>query len=74
MQTIHIDNPEIEQYIKSVYGTNQSNLVKDFFSFIKTEIVLSEVKKGFDEVKKYENGSITLNNAEDFLNELKNDH
>ena len=74
MHTIRINNPEIEQYIKSVYGDNDSNLMKDFLSFIKTEMISNDIKKGFEEVKKFENNEIILNDVEDFSSELKNEN
>jgi len=72
MQTIQINNPEIEQYILSRYGDNQTNLINDFLLFIKSEILSSELKKGFDEVEQYKQNKTSLTNAYDFLDELKN--
>jgi len=72
MQTIQINNPEIEQYILSKYGDNQTNLINDFMLFIKSEILSNELKKGFDEVEQYKELNTPLTNAYDFLDELKN--
>jgi hypothetical protein len=74
MQTIRINNHEAEQYIKSVYGNNQSNLIDDFLLFVKTEIASNELLRGFDEVEKYKDGKTTLSDAKDFLSELKSDY
>ena len=71
MQTIQINNSEAEQYIQSVYGNNQSNLIDDFLLFIKSEVVSSELKKGFDEVEDFTTNKIQLSDANDFLSELK---
>ena len=51
--SIKLNNSETEQYIKSIYGNNQNNLVDDFLLFIKTELVVNDLKKGFDEVELY---------------------
>jgi len=74
MQTIQINNSEAEQYIQSVYGNNQSNLIDDFLLFIKSEIVSNELKKGFDEVEDFTTNKIQLSDANDFLSELKSDY
>ena len=71
MQTIQINDREAENYINSVYGKNMTNLVDDFLLFVKTEIVSSELKKGFDEVESYKDGTTHLTDATDFLSELK---
>ena len=72
MQTIQINNPEIEQFITSVYGNNQTNLINDFMLFVKSELLSNELKKGFDEVEEYTKNQTDLTNAYDFLDELKN--
>jgi hypothetical protein len=74
MQTIQINNAEAQQYIQSVYGDNQSDLVNDFLLFIKSEIVAKDLKKGFDEVEDFKAGKIQLSDANDFLSELKRDY
>jgi hypothetical protein len=74
MQTIRINNHEAEQYIESVYGDDQSNLINDFLLFVKTEIASNELARGFDEVEKYKDGKTTLTDAKDFLSELKSDY
>lgn len=71
MQTIQINDREAENYINSVYGKNMTNLVDDFLLFVKTEIVSSELKKGFDEVELYKHSTTHLTDATDFLSELK---
>ena len=72
MQTIQINNPEIEQFILSKYGNNQTNLINDFLLFLKSELLSSELKKGFDEVENFKNNKTNLTDAYDFLDELKN--
>lgn len=71
MQTIQINNQEIENFINSKYGEDKSTLISDFVAFVKTEIIATEIKKGFDEVVKYEHGSIRLGSADDFIGKLK---
>ena len=72
--TIQINNPEIEQFITTQYGNNQTNLINDFLLFVKSEILSNELKKGFDEVEKFKQNKHKqpLTNAYDFLDELKN--
>jgi len=71
MHTIHIDNTEIENFINTKYLGNENGLMADFVSFVKTELIINDIKKGFDEVKLYEENSVNLTNARDFLSELK---
>jgi len=71
MQTIQIDNAEIESFISSKYGNDKNSLVSDFVKFVKTEIIVNDIKKGFDEIEQYKQGKTHLTNAQDFLEELK---
>ena len=71
MQTIQINNQEIENFINSKYGEDKSTLISDFVAFVKTEIIATEIKKGFDEVVEYEQGSIGLGSVDDFIGKLK---
>ncbi|MDF1882257.1 hypothetical protein JHD50_13260 [Sulfurimonas sp. MAG313] len=74
MQSIHIDNVEIEKFIQTQYGDDKASLVNDFISFIKTELLVNDIKKGFDEVAQYKNDNAELTDAKDFLSELKSGH
>jgi len=38
MQTIQINNSELEQYIALRYGDDKNSLVNDFVTFLKTEL------------------------------------
>jgi len=71
MQTIQINNIEAENFINSNYGNDTKSLVDDFLLFVKTELVASDIKKGFDEVDDFAKGNIHLTDANDFLSELK---
>jgi len=71
MQTIEINSQEIENFIKLQYGEDNNTLLNDFMIFVKTELVAYELKKGFDEVKLFENGQKSLNNIEDIISRLK---
>jgi len=74
MQTIQIDNAELESFIFAKYGNDKNSLVNDFVTFIKTELISNDIKKGFDEVELYKQGKTTLTSAKDFLEELKVEH
>jgi len=74
MQTIQINNSEVEQYINLVYGDNQESLMNDFIAFIKSRLIINDLKSGFDEVEAYKNNQIQLSNATDFLGELKSEY
>ena len=50
---------------------DKSTLISDFVAFVKTEIIATEIKKGFDEVVEYEQGSIGLGSVDDFIGKLK---
>jgi len=71
MQTIQIDNAELESFISSKYGNDKNSLLNDFVKFVKTELIMNDIKKGFDEVELYGQGKTNLTNAKDFLEELK---
>ena len=71
MQTIQIDNAEIESFIQSQYGNDKVSLINDFISFVKTELVVNDLKKGFDEVTSFQKNKNSLLNAKDFLSDLK---
>lgn len=74
MQTIHINNAELENYIAYRYGDDDNSLVSDFVTFLKTEYHSNNIKKAFDEVKQFKDGKIELTDAFDFLKELKSDN
>ena len=74
MQTIQIDNNEIEHFIKNNYGNDTTSLLNDFIIFAKTELLSNEIKKGFDEVKEFDKGNINLSDANNFLSELKSEY
>ncbi|MDQ7043712.1 MAG: hypothetical protein Q9M40_12645 [Sulfurimonas sp.] len=74
MQTIQIDNAELESFISSQYGNDKNSLVSDFVKFVKTELVINDIKKGFNEIEQFQNGESELINARAFLNELKSEH
>ena len=71
MQTIQINDLELENFINSKYGNDQKSLLDDFITFVKTEKTITDIKKGFDEVEEYKKGNILLTDAKDFLDELK---
>jgi len=72
MQTIQIDNAELESFISAKYGNDKNSLLNDFVKFVRTELIVNDIKKGFDEVELYKHGKANLTNAKDFLKELKN--
>lgn len=74
MQTIQINNPELEDFIKVQYGKDNESLLNDFMVFVKTELVGNDIKKGFDEVALYEQGKKELRNIEDVIARLKGGH
>ena len=71
MQTIQINNPELESFIYSQYGEDKTSLVSDFIKFVKTELIVSDIKKSFDEVELYKKGELELQDASDMLKELR---
>ncbi|RLA77760.1 MAG: hypothetical protein DRG78_16660 [Epsilonproteobacteria bacterium] len=74
MQTIQIDNAELESFISLQYGNDKIGLVDDFIKFVKTEIVVNDIKKGFDEVESFQQGKTKLTSAKAFLDELKSEY
>jgi ABC-type sulfate transport system substrate-binding protein len=71
MHTIHIDNAELESFINSQYGKDDQSLMADFITFVKTELIINDLKNGFDEVELYKHNKTSLSDARDFLTELK---
>lgn len=71
MQTIQIDNAEIENFIDMKYGEDRTTLLSDFVAFVKIEIIAAEIKKGFNEVEQYRRGLKELGSVEDFISKLK---
>jgi len=67
MQTIQINNIELENFIKLQYGQDNDSLMYDFMTFIKTEYIAHELKKGFDEVKLFEAGEKPLSSADEII-------
>ena len=74
MQTIQIDNAELESFISLQYGSDKIGLVDDFIKFIKTELIINDIKKGFDELESSKQGNSKLTNAKSFLDELKSEY
>ena len=73
MKTIQIDNAELESFISLQYGNDKTTLVNDFIKFIKTELIVNDIKKGFDEVESHRQGKTKLTSATAFLDELKSE-
>ncbi len=71
MQSIEINSPELENFIKLQYGEDRESLLNDFTTFVKTELIAYEIKKGFDEVKEFEQGVKELNSVEDVISRLR---
>jgi len=71
MQTIQINNQQVENYISTTYGDDKASLIDDFVLFIKAQILESNIKKGFGEVQEYKEGQKILTDAYEFLDELK---
>ena len=46
-------------------------MLNDFTTFVKTELIAYEIKKGFDEVKEFEQGVKELNSVEDVISRLR---
>jgi hypothetical protein len=74
MQTIQINNADIEHLINSEYGNDTKSLLNDFVVFIKEKHTINGIKKGLDEVKLYEQGKSNLQSADDLLQELKSEY
>ncbi|CAA6825593.1 MAG: Unknown protein [uncultured Sulfurovum sp.] len=71
MQTIEINNLELEDFIKGQYGQDSDSLLYDFMTFVRTEFVGHELKKGFDEVKLFETGKKPLSSVEEMMARLR---
>ncbi|MEA2028781.1 MAG: hypothetical protein U9N49_07375 [Campylobacterota bacterium] len=71
MKSIEINNPELENFIKLQYGEDKESLLNDFTTFIKTELITYELKKGFDEVKEFESGIKEFNSVQDVIARLR---
>jgi len=71
MQSIQINNVELENFIKLKYGQDSDSLLHDFMTFIKTEFVAHELKKGFDEVKLFEMGKKPLSSVEAMMARIR---
>lgn len=74
MQTIQIDNAELESFISLQYGNDKTTLVNDFIKFVKTELIVNDIKKGFDEIESQKQGKTKLSSAKAFLDELKSEY
>ena len=71
MQSIQINNVELEDFIKLQYGQDSDSLLHDFMTFISTEFVTHELKKGFDEVKLFEAGKKKLSSVDEMMARLR---
>jgi len=71
MQSIQINNVELEDFIKLKYGQDNDSLLYDFMTFVRTEFVGHELKKGFDEVKLFEAGEKSLSSVEEMMLRLR---
>ena len=71
MQSIQINNVELEDFIKLKYGQDSDSLLYDFMTFVRTEFVGHELKKGFDEVKLFEAGKKSLSSVEEMMLRLR---
>ncbi len=74
MQTIQIDNAELESFISLQYENDKTGLVDDFIKFVKTELIINDIKKGFDEIETSEQGRTQFTSAKSFLDELKSEY
>ena len=81
MQTIQINNPEIEKFISSRYGNDTQTLLKDFVEFMKRSLdngyptlTHEEAKKRVAEaIKEVKNGTVNLlsqNEYDEDMNEF----
>ena len=71
MQTIQINNLELENFIKLQYGQDSDSLLHDFMTFVRTELVAHELKKGFDEVKLFEIGKKSLSSVDEMMARIR---
>jgi len=74
MQTIQINNADVESIIQSEYGNDTQSLINDFMVFVKEKQTIRGIKKGFDEVELYKQGKINLQSADDLLEELQSEY
>ncbi|MDY0117182.1 MAG: hypothetical protein RBR59_06375 [Sulfurimonadaceae bacterium] len=78
MQTIQINNPEIEKFISSQYGNDTQSLLNDFVKFVQSSlddgypaITKEEAKKRISEaILAIENDTATLINQEQYDNDM----
>lgn len=74
MQTIQINNPEIEKFISSKYGNDTQTLLNDFVNFMKLSLndgypslCASEARKKVAQaVAEVKNGSVKLLNQDEY--------
>jgi hypothetical protein len=52
MQTIQINNAEIENFINAKYGDDRSTLINDFVAFVKTKIAASNRPQAAIDIQK----------------------
>ncbi len=60
MQTIQINNQQVESYISTTYGDDKVSLIDDFMIFIKAQMLESNMKKGFSEARESIKGKKVL--------------
>ena len=80
MQTIQINNPEVEMLIESKYGSDTQSLLSDFVQFIKLSIddgypaiSKEEARKRVSQaVKELREGKATFLNQEEYDKDMDN--
>ncbi len=78
MQTIQINNPEIEKFLSLTYGSDTEGLLSDFVKFVKLSlndgypaITKDEAKKRVDKaVNEIKNNEAKLLTQEEYDNEM----
>ena len=78
MQTIQINNPEIESFISSQYGNDTQGLLSDFVKFVKLSLDDGYPTISKDEAKRrvvqavqdVKNGQATLLNEEEYEKDM----
>ena len=81
MQTIQINNPEIENFLTSNYGNDTQSLLNDFVKFVKLSIddgyraiskeeVRERITKAVDEVKSAEAVLLTQDEYDEDMNQF----
>lgn len=81
MQTIQINNPEIEKFISTQYGSDTQTLLKDFVAFMKLSLddgypTLSKeeakkrVTQAIEEIKNGEASLLSQNEYDEEMNEF----